>query len=36
MLWDFKLSHNSSSIDEMKYLLRPNSCFLKFEASSKS
>ena len=36
MLWDFKLFYHSSSIQEMKHVLRPNSRFLKFEARNKS
>ena len=32
MLWDLKLFYHSSSIQEMKHVLRPNSRFLKFEA----
>ena len=34
MLWDIKLSYHSSSIQEMKHVLTPNSCFLKFEAGN--
>ena len=32
MLWDFKSFYHSSSIQEIKHVLRPNSSFLKFEA----
>ena len=32
VLWDFKLFYHSSSIQEMKHVLRSNSRFLKFEA----
>ena len=32
MLWDFKLFYLSSSIPEVKLVLRPRSRFLKFEA----
>ena len=35
MLWDFKLFYHSSSIQEMKHVLKPNSRFLKFEARNK-
>ena len=31
MLWDFELFYHNSSIQEMKYVLRSNSPFLKFE-----
>ena len=36
MLWDFKLFYHSSSVQEMKHVLRLNSSFLKFEARNKS
>ena len=36
MLWDFKLFYRSSSIIEIKHVLRPNSRFLKFEARIES
>ena len=32
MLWNFNLFYHSSSIQEMKHVLRPNSRVLKFEA----
>ena len=36
MLWDFKVFYRSSSIKEIKHVLRPNSRFLKFEARIES
>ena len=36
MLWNFNLFYQSSSIQEMKHVLRPNSRFLKFEARNNS
>ena len=36
MLWNFNLFYHSSSIQEMKHVLRPNSRFLKFEARNNS
>ena len=32
MLWDFKLFYHDSFIQETKFVLRPNSRFLIFEA----
>ena len=32
MLWNFNLFYHSSSIQEMKHVLRPKSRFLKLEA----
>ena len=36
MSWDFELLYHNSSIQEKRHVLRPNSCFLEFEASNKS
>ena len=36
MLWNFNLFYHSSSIQEMKHVLRPNSRFLKVEARNNS
>ena len=36
MLWNFNLFYHSSSIQEMKRVMRPNSRFLKVEARNNS